>query len=63
MSPVFTTFVTSIVSTIAVPYLEKRFHINLPADEQTAMTAGCVGALTASAHWIHDKIHSLSRRR
>lgn len=59
MSPIFTTFLTSLLSTIAVPWAEKHFHINLPADEQTAMTAGAVGACTASAHWLHTKIARL----
>lgn len=63
MSPIFTTFVTSIVSTVAVPYLEKRFHISIPASDQTAVTAGCVGAATASAHWIHLKLATLFRRK
>jgi hypothetical protein len=61
MSPVFTTFLTSLLSTIGVPILEKHFHVTLPATEQTALTAGAVGVATASAHWLHTRLFSRHR--
>jgi hypothetical protein len=59
MSPIFTTFLTSIIATIAVPWAETHFHITVPADQKTALQAGAVGIATASAHWLHVKIGRL----
>jgi hypothetical protein len=59
MSPIWTTFFTSLVSTIAVPYLEKKYGTSLPkldATQQAALTAGAVGSMTAAAHWLHVKL-------
>jgi hypothetical protein len=66
MSPVWTTFLTSLISTLAVPYLEKKYGTQLPkmdATEQAALTAGAVGALTASAHWLHVKLFPHKKHR
>lgn len=63
MSPVWTTFLTSLVSTILVPYLEKRYGLKLPTMEQTTLTAGAVGATTATAHWLHNAIFPHRRHR
>jgi hypothetical protein len=59
MSPIWTTFFTSLISTLAVPYLEKKYGSSLPkldATQQAALTAGAVGALTATAHWLHTTL-------
>jgi hypothetical protein len=66
MSPIWTTFATSLVSTLAVPYLEKKYGTSLPkldATQQAALTAGAVGALTASAHWFHNTIFPHKRHK
>ena len=59
MSPVWTTFITSMVSTMAVPWLETKYGSSLPkfdTTQQAALTAGAVGALTATAHWLHNRL-------
>jgi hypothetical protein len=63
MNPIYTTFLTSLLSTIGVPMAEKHFNITLPVAEQTALTAGCVGAATAAAHWLHVKLFPHKRHR
>jgi hypothetical protein len=63
MSPIFTTFLTSLLATIGVPWAEKHFNITLPPTEQTTLTAGCVGAVTAAAHWMHVKVFTRRRHR
>jgi hypothetical protein len=63
MSPVWTTFITSMLSTLAVPYLEKKYGLKLEATQQAAITAGAVGALTASAHWLHTSLFSRHKHR
>lgn len=59
MSPVWTTFITSMVSTLAVPWLETKYGSQLPkfdTTQQAALTAGAVGSITAAAHWLHVKL-------
>jgi hypothetical protein len=63
MSPIFTTFMTSLLSTIGFPYLEKALHLSFHANEQTAITAGFVSTATAAAHWIHTRLSRPRRRR
>lgn len=59
MSPVWTTFITSMVGTIAVPWLETKYGSSLPKIDDTqkaAITASAVGGLTAAAHWLHTRL-------
>jgi len=59
MSPVWTTFITSMVSTMAVPWLESKYGSSLPkldSTQLTALQAGAVGGLTATAHWLHNRL-------
>jgi len=63
MSPIVTTFLTSMLSTIGVPWLEKKYGLHLPPEQQTMITAACVGIATASAHWFHTRVFTSRRGR
>ena len=55
MSPLLTTFLSSAIGSILIPWLETVVGLKLDPTQQVTLTAGLIGGMTTGAHYVHTK--------
>jgi len=56
MNPIWTTVITSLVSSVLIPALEKWLGVSLPQDVQLGLNGALIGAATGAAHYVHQQV-------